>query len=70
MVEDTGGGLLCQPNDPADLAATLKRMITDPSLASQCGRRAQHIVHERYRADTMARRMMTLYQQVAGGGKS
>ena len=27
MVEDTGGGVMCEPNDPAALAAALKRMI-------------------------------------------
>ena len=29
MVDDTGGGVLCEPNDPAALAAALKRMILD-----------------------------------------
>ena len=29
MIEDTGGGLLCEPNDPAALAAALKRMVLD-----------------------------------------
>jgi glycosyltransferase involved in cell wall biosynthesis len=62
MVADTGGGVLCEPNDPAALAAGLKRMILDPDFAAQCGRRAQQIVHERYNAEVMAQRMSELYE--------
>jgi glycosyltransferase involved in cell wall biosynthesis len=62
MVEDTGGGLLCEPNDPAALAASLKRMILEPDFAVECGRRAQQAVRERYNAEVMARRMIELYQ--------
>ena len=40
LVGDTGGGLLCQPHDPAALAAGLKRMIQDSAFAADCGRRA------------------------------
>jgi glycosyltransferase involved in cell wall biosynthesis len=62
MVEDTGGGLLCEPNDPAAMAAGLKRMILEPELAAQCGSRAQQAVRERYNAELMAQRMVELYQ--------
>jgi glycosyltransferase involved in cell wall biosynthesis len=61
MVRDTGGGLLCQPHDAAALAAGLKRMIQDRSFATECGRRAQQAVHERYHADRMAQATLELY---------
>ena len=32
MVADTGGGVLCAPNDPAALAAGLKRMLLDAAF--------------------------------------
>ena len=67
MVEDTGGGLLCEPNDPAALAAGLKRMILEPDFAAECGRRAQQAVHERYNAEVMARRMIELYEGLGLG---
>jgi glycosyltransferase involved in cell wall biosynthesis len=63
MVADTGGGVLVAPNDPASLAAGLKRMLLDAPLAAECGRRAQRAVHERYNAEVMARRMMEVYEQ-------
>lgn len=71
MVGDTGGGLLCEPNSPPALAAALKRMIQDPDFASQCGRRAQEVVHRRHNAPLMARRTIELYRTlgVAGPGR-
>lgn len=67
MIADTGGGVLCEPNDPPSLAAALKRMILDPDFSAQCGRRAQQAVHERYNAEAMARRMMDLYKKLLAG---
>ena len=64
LIEDTGGGLLCEPGDPAALAAAIKRMISDVEFASECGRRAQQVVHERYNTEVMARRMIELYKEV------
>ena len=64
MIEETGGGVLCEPGDAASLAAALKRMILDPDFAAQCGRRAQQTVHQRYNAEVMARRMVELYEQL------
>jgi len=62
MVEDTGGGLLCAPNDPAALAAALKRMILDVNFAAECGRRAQQSVHQRVQCGVMAQRMVKVYE--------
>jgi glycosyltransferase involved in cell wall biosynthesis len=64
LIEDTGGGLLCEPGDPTALAAAIKRMIRDVDLASECGRRAQQVVHQRYNTEVMARRMIELYGDV------
>jgi len=73
MIEDTGGGLLCPPDDTAALAEALKRMIRDPDFAAQCGRRAQQAVRERYNAEVMAQRMTGVYETVLtdcrNGGK-
>jgi glycosyltransferase involved in cell wall biosynthesis len=64
MVEDTGGGLLFEPGKPQALAEALKQMILNPDFADKCGRRAKQIVHERYNADVMARRMIELYKKL------
>ncbi len=62
MVADTGGGVLYAPNDPAGLAAGLKRLILDPKFANDCGRRAQQAVRERYNNQKAAERMIEVYQ--------
>jgi len=64
LIDETGGGLLCEPGDPQDLAAAIKRMIRDPDLAAECGRRAQQVVHQRYNTEVMARRTIELYRKV------
>ena len=64
MIDDTGGGVLCEPGDAAALAAGLKRMLLDPDFAAHCGGRAQQIVHQRYNAEVMARRMVELYEEL------
>jgi len=67
MVEDTGGGLLFEPGNAAELAAALKRMITEPDLARQCGRRGQEAVRLRYHAPAMAERIGALYESLRAG---
>jgi glycosyltransferase involved in cell wall biosynthesis len=64
MMEDTGGGLLFEPDNLQALADSLKQLIQDPNLAAQAGQRAQQIVHQRYNADIMARRTIEWYNQV------
>jgi glycosyltransferase involved in cell wall biosynthesis len=67
LIEDTGGGLLFEPENPSALAAALKRLILHPELAADLGRRGQQAVHERYNAHTMARRTLELYRRVYAG---
>jgi len=62
LVEDTGGGLLHEPNSPPALAAGLRRIIEDRAFACECGARAQGAVRERYHAPLMAQRTIALYQ--------
>jgi glycosyltransferase involved in cell wall biosynthesis len=55
LVADTGGGLLCRPNDPPALAAALEQLLTDPARAAELGRRGRQAVLDRYNPDRMAR---------------
>jgi glycosyltransferase involved in cell wall biosynthesis len=68
MIADTCGGILFEPGNPASLAAALKQMSVDPDFAAQCGRRAQQAVHRRYNAETMALRMIELYEEIVTSG--
>ena len=62
LVLDTGGGLLCEPDSLPALVAALGRMIRDPALASERGRRGREAVRQRYHAPLMARRTIALYE--------
>jgi glycosyltransferase involved in cell wall biosynthesis len=64
LVADTGGGLLCRPGDPTDLAACLKRLLLDPELRAACGRRAQQAIGDRYHAPRMAQETIALYDRL------
>lgn len=62
-IEETQGGLLFEPNDPQDLAAVIRRLIADHSLARQLGEQGQRAVREKFTAELMAERTLALYQQ-------
>jgi len=64
LIEDTGGGLLCEPGDPASLAEKLRQLVLDPAQADALGRQGQAAIHERYTAARMAERTMALYKQL------
>jgi glycosyltransferase involved in cell wall biosynthesis len=66
LVADTGGGLLCRPHDPADLADKLAELIRDPLRAAQFGLAGQKAIQDRYHAAAMARQTLELYRQLAG----
>jgi glycosyltransferase involved in cell wall biosynthesis len=55
LIESTGGGLLVEPNDPAALAAGLRRMLEDRELRDRCGRAGEVAVRERFTAQVMAK---------------
>jgi len=55
LVEDGVDGVLVPAEDPADLAAALARILGNPSLAADLGRRARETVRERFDSDVVAR---------------
>jgi glycosyltransferase involved in cell wall biosynthesis len=55
LVEATGGGLLVEPDDPADLARGLRRLLDDAPLRRKLGGAGKEVVHGRFNAAAMAR---------------
>ena len=64
LVADTHGGLVAAPGDVESLAENLERFLTDRELAELCGRRGYEAVHERFRAEDMAREVAALYRRL------
>jgi glycosyltransferase involved in cell wall biosynthesis len=69
MLETTGGGELCAPENPAALAEALTKLILDPASAQSAGRKAQQIVQERYNVERMSRQMLKWYRRIGDSRK-
>jgi glycosyltransferase involved in cell wall biosynthesis len=54
LIEATGGGLLVEPGDTPGLAAALRRLLDDPALRADLGRRGHDGVRRRFTAKVMA----------------
>ena len=50
LLTATGGGLLVTPDDPDDLARGLHRLLADPALRLELGRKGRGAVHEHFSA--------------------
>ncbi|MFG0318616.1 MAG: glycosyltransferase family 4 protein [Planctomycetota bacterium JB042] len=57
LVEATGGGVLCAPDDPADLAAALSRLLSDEPERARLGAAGREAVLDRFTSDAMAARV-------------
>lgn len=55
-------GLLARPEDPADLAAQLTRLLSDPELRERLAARGQERIAERYALDVVAASYEELFQ--------
>jgi glycosyltransferase involved in cell wall biosynthesis len=63
LVEATGGGLLVQPGNAAELAATLLRLAQEPAVGRELGRKGREVVHSRFTADRMAAETADVYSR-------
>jgi glycosyltransferase involved in cell wall biosynthesis len=68
LVKDAESGLLFDPAEPAALAACLERVLTDPALADQLGRRARDLVARDYDLARLVEAEIALLTRVAGEG--
>jgi len=63
IIEATGGGLLCEPNDPVALAETIERLLLDEEEARRLGERGRRAVREDFGADRMAREVEVILER-------
>jgi glycosyltransferase involved in cell wall biosynthesis len=57
LVEATGGGVLCQPNDDAALAEALAALLLAPERAESLGHAGRDAVHKHFGVETFAEKM-------------
>ena len=60
IVETTGGGVLCEPGDPAALAAAIEELLLDPAKARALGEAGRKTVAQEYSIGRMADRLLEL----------
>jgi glycosyltransferase involved in cell wall biosynthesis len=65
-IEDTGGGVLCEPQSPPSLAERIAELIRDPKRSDQLGLQGQAAIRARYSSETMAAAHQGLYGRVTG----
>lgn len=63
LIEATGGGLLVEPNHPADLAQGLRRLMDHPDQRLEMGRKGKQAVFERFHADRMADETLAAFRK-------
>lgn len=66
VLDDGRAGVLFRTEDPADLAATLVRVLRDPELRARTTAHAAQVVR-RYDWSTVAERVLTVYEMVIAG---
>jgi glycosyltransferase involved in cell wall biosynthesis len=68
-VVDGETGILVPPRDPQRLAEGLRRLAADPALRERLGAKGRERVAERFSAREMTRRMLEIYDEVAGSAR-
>src|SRR5207249_1779486 len=63
LIEATGGGLLVNPNDPAQLAQGLRQLMDKPQLRNDLGQRGKQAVHQYFHAAAMAEKTLVVYRK-------
>jgi glycosyltransferase involved in cell wall biosynthesis len=65
VLEATGGGVLCEPNDPSSLADALEDLLLDEAKAQALATRGGESVREHFAAEHMARAFEQVCRMVA-----
>jgi glycosyltransferase involved in cell wall biosynthesis len=67
LLEATGGGILCEPNDANALANALETLLLNPKHARELGRRGRKAVLENFGVERMAHDVLQVLEKVVLG---
>ncbi|PWU11631.1 MAG: glycosyl transferase group 1 [Verrucomicrobia bacterium] len=66
LIEATGGGVLCPPGDSLALAQVIEELLLDPARTRALGEAGRRAVTSQFTAESMAKAMVNIYDEVAG----
>jgi glycosyltransferase involved in cell wall biosynthesis len=66
LLQQTGGGVLCEPDNPASLADALSQLLNDPTAALALGEAGRRQVVEHFSVETMAQKVMQVFTTANG----
>lgn len=64
ILEATGGGLLCAPGDPKELALAWEQLLLDPERARALGATGARSVRDLFSVERMAANMLEVFKEV------
>ena len=64
IIAATGGGILCEPANPAALAAGLAELLRDPARARKLGETGRQAVAEKFSVEAMSRQVEDILERV------
>lgn len=70
IIEATGGGLLCEPNDANDLARQIEALLLDPERLRSVSQAAREMARERYNVRRMAEDTARVFSEVVHDRRS
>ena len=65
LLEITGGGVLCEPNNADALADAIEGLLLNPDHARELGKRGREAICERFDINQTAAEMVRTYGQIA-----
>jgi glycosyltransferase involved in cell wall biosynthesis len=65
IIEATGGGILCEPDNPKALADAIEDLLLNSTRARELGQTGQRAVFENFNAEVMARKTLGVLEAVA-----
>ena len=64
LLEMTGGGVLCEPNNAEALAAAMEPLLLKPDYARQLGKRGKDAVFEKFNIEQTVEEMVRIYGKI------